>query len=196
MELTRDDYQQQLLQLLPEGPIWPRDPDTAIAQVLTALAESLVRVDKRAKDVLEERDPRTTRELLADWERNFGLPDECLDVAATADERRLRLHQKVAWQGGQSKAFFIGFLAALGYPGCTITEYRPFRATSKCNASLNQGGWRFGWRVTVPVVADVKIMNAKSSCNSPIRRWGDPGLACVLAKHKPAHTILSIAYGV
>jgi uncharacterized protein YmfQ (DUF2313 family) len=196
VDLTREDYQRLLLQLLPEGPVWPRDLDTVIAMVLGAVADSLVRVDRRAADVLGEIDPRQTRELLVDWERNFGLPDGCLSVAPSVDERRRRLHQKVAWQGGQSRAFFVGLLDALGYPGCTVTEYRPFRANSACNAALNQGGWRHAWRINVPAVADVKTMTCASSCNSALAAWGDPGLMCVLARHKPAHTVPNISYGV
>lgn len=195
MDLTREDYQRLLLQLLPEGPVWPRDLDTVIATVLGAVADSLLRVDRRAADVLDEIDPRQTRELLTDWERNFGLPDGCLSAAPASDERRRRLHQKVAWQGGQSRAFFIGLLDALGYPGCSIAEYRPFRANSSCNAALNQGGWRHAWRVNVPLDVDQKIMTCTSVCNAALAKWGDPGLMCVLAKHKPAHTALYISYG-
>ncbi|TCS37495.1 uncharacterized protein YmfQ (DUF2313 family) [Paucimonas lemoignei] len=196
MELTREDYQRLLLQLLPEGPIWPRDLDTVIAKVLGALSDSLVRVDRRAADVMGEIDPRQTRELLVDWERNFGLPDGCMSDTPTGDERRLRLHQKVAWQGGQSKAFFIGLLEALGYPGCTITEYRRMTVNSKCDAAINQGGWCYAWRVNVPLTVNVKVMTCNSSCDAPLARWGDPGLMCVLSQHKPAHTILYISYGV
>lgn len=196
MELTKEDYQRQLLQLLPEGPVWPRDLDTTIAKVLGAIAESLVRVDLRAAHIREELDPRSTQELLPDWERNFGLPDDCMSDSPTSDERRRRVHQKVAWQGGQSRNFFIGFLAALGYPDCTITEFLPFRANSNCNNAINQGGWCYAWRVNVPADADVKIMTCNSACDSPLASWGDPGLSCVLAVHKPAQTILYIAYGV
>jgi|GEM_PF-2742733 len=116
-------------------------------------------------------------------------------VDPTVAERRGRLLQKVAFQGGQSRQYFIDFLAALGYPGATITEYKPFKANSKCNAPLNQGGWRYAWRVNVPASAASKRFNAVSRCYEPLTTFGDPGLACLLAKYKPAHTILYIAYG-
>jgi uncharacterized protein YmfQ (DUF2313 family) len=99
-------------------------------------------------------------------------------------------------QGGQSAAFFIGLLEALGYSGCTVIEYTPMKANSKCNAALNQGGWRYAWRINVPQAADVKTMKVNGRCNEPLASWGDPGLMCLLAKYKPAHTILYISYGV
>lgn len=195
MELTKDDYQRQLLQLLPEGPMWPRDPDTFMAKVLGAAAEGFARVDASAAALVRESDPRDASQLLDDWERNAGLPDECLSPATNVAERRRRLHQKVVRQGGQSTAFFISLLASLGYPDCTITEFRPFRAGSKCNAGLNQGGWRYAWRVNVPAAANVKFLNVSGRVNEPLASWGDAGLACLLAKYKPAHTIVYISYG-
>lgn len=195
MALTAEQYQAQLLELLPPGPAWPRDLDSSLAKLLLAEADELARVDARADQLIEEADPRAASEMLADWERVAGLPDECMDLASTPEERRQRLHQKLVWQGGQTKAFFINLLEALGYPGCTITEFRPMRANSACNASLNQGGWRFGWRINIPTSVTVKTMNAVSPCNVPINRWGDSSLSCILARYRPAHTVLFISYG-
>lgn len=195
MALTSEQYQAQLLDLLPPGAIWPRDLDTDLADLLLAKADELARVDGRADQLIEEADPRTASELLSDWERVAGLPDQCMDLASTPEERRQRLHQKLVWQGGQSVAFFIELLEALGYPGCSITEFRPFRANSKCNASLNQGGWRYAWRINVPGSVTIRTMTVTSPCNSPIRRWGDSSLACILARYRPAHTVLYISYG-
>lgn len=195
MALTAEQYQSQLLDLLPPGAVWPRDLDTGLAKLLLAKADEFARVDGRADQLIEEADPRTTSEMLSDWERVVGLPDECMDLAPTPDERRQRLHQKLAWQGGQSVSFFINLLDVLGYAGCTISEFRPFRANSKCNAALNQGGWRYAWRINVPSSVTVRNMTATSPCNVPIRRWGDSSLACILARYRPAHTVLYISYG-
>jgi uncharacterized protein YmfQ (DUF2313 family) len=196
MALTAEDYQEQLLELLPPGPAWPRELDTVLAKLLLAEADELARADGRADQLLEEADPRTTSEMLADWERVVGLPDECMDLGPTPEERRQRLHQKLAWQGGQSAAFFLNLLEVLGYPGCTITEFPPMRANSRCDSALNQGGWRYAWRINVPSSVVIRNMTAISPCSAPIRRWGDSSLACILAGYRPAHTVLYISYGV
>lgn len=194
MGLEADDYVELGANLLPHGPAWSRDQGSFPMRLLGAWSQEFIRIEQRVDRLLEEADPRTTSEMLPDWERNFGLPDGCLDPAASPDERRRRLHQKVVWKGGQSKKFFIDMAAALGYPGATITEFRPFRANSKCNAALNQNGWRYAWRLNVPVNTTVRVMNAGSPCNSPLRKWGDAGLLCILSAYKPAHTILFVAY--
>ncbi|MFS8930939.1 YmfQ family protein [Cupriavidus taiwanensis] len=195
MDVTVTNYRQQLLRLLPEGPAWPQDEGDLAVRVLNALAQTYLVVHQSAEQLHGEADPRSTAALLDDWERNYGLPDECMEPEVPAADRRARLTQKVGWSGGQSRQFFIEFLAALGYPGCTITEYRPFRANSKCNASLNQGGWRYAWRVNVPTTVDVRTMKVTGRCSEPLASWGDPGLQCILAKHKPAQTALYISYG-
>ena len=196
MDVTVVNYRQQLVRLLPQGPAWPQEEGDLAVRLLEALAKSYLGVHVEADEMTDEADPRTASMLLSDWESTFGLPDPCLAPSASINDRRARLVQKVAWTGGQSRDFFIGLLAALGYPGCTITEFRPFRANSKCNAALNQGGWRFAWRVNVPLAVDVRAMKANGRCNEPLASWGDPGLRCLLARYQPAQTILYISYGV
>jgi uncharacterized protein YmfQ (DUF2313 family) len=83
-------------------------------------------VDARAADLLEiESDPRTTIELLPEWEYNFGLPDPCYTAPQTIDERHLALVMRMTMLGAQSRAFFIATAAQIGYT-ITITEYRTF----------------------------------------------------------------------
>lgn len=85
MALTAEQYQSQLLELLPLGAVWPRDLDTGLAKLLLAKADEFARVDGRADQLIEEADPRTTSEMLSDWERVVGLPDECMDLAPTPE---------------------------------------------------------------------------------------------------------------
>ncbi|CAG9172368.1 YmfQ family protein [Cupriavidus respiraculi] len=195
MALTEADYLDHLLGLLPRGPAWPRGRDAITVKQMDAVGTELARIDARVDDLLDEADPRTTTQLLGQWEALFGLPDPCLTPATSIADRRGRLLQRIVFQGGQSMAFFTGLLNAMGYAGVTVTEFRPFRANSKCNSALNQGGWRNAWRVNVPAEADVRRMKANSRCNEPLASWGDPGLYCLLAQYKPAHTILFIGYG-
>jgi uncharacterized protein YmfQ (DUF2313 family) len=195
MGLSAEDYLEMSQNLLPSGPAWPREQDAFVTRLLDAWAQEFARIEARVDALIEEADLRTAIELLADWERNYGLPDECYPESATIAERRGRLLQKVAFQGGQSRQFFIDFIGALGYQGAEVAEFRPFRANGKCNAALNQGGWRYAWRVSVPATSTEVRFKATSGANEPLTRFGDPGLACIFAKYKPTHTILYIGYG-
>lgn len=195
MAADADDYTLQLQQLEPKGPAWPEEGDSTSARVYPPVGNALALAHVSVQGLIDEADARTTQQLLVDWERVVGLPDECLDPPGSSAERRRRVVQRLTYQGGQSAAFFIAFLESLGYAGATVTEFRPMRCNSKCNAALNQGGWRFGWRVNVPVGTDVRVMTVRGRCNDPLATWGDPGLACLLAVHKPAHTRLFVGYG-
>lgn len=195
MGIGADGYLQQLLRLLPEGPVWPRDIDSVIAKILGIPATALGRVDSRAADLILDMDPRTTDEMLGDWELAYGLPDECTDATNDPDIRRRRLVQKVVWQGGQSAPFFIALVESLGYAGATIDQFQPFVANSECDDAINGGGWNYAWRVNVPANATINTMNATSPCNAALATWGDDALLCILSAYKPAHTILFVAYG-
>jgi uncharacterized protein YmfQ (DUF2313 family) len=121
-----DDYKQSFLSLLPQGYAWPRHAGALLVDVCWGLCEYWGFVDGRAADLLEiESDPRTTVELLPDWERNWGLPDPCYSAPQTIGQRQLALVMRMTMLGAQSREFFIGVAAMLGYT-ITITEYRVF----------------------------------------------------------------------
>jgi uncharacterized protein YmfQ (DUF2313 family) len=121
-----DDYGSAFLQLLPQGPAWPREPGSTLDLACRGLSKYWGEVDRRAADLLEqESDPRKTLELLPDWERNWGLPDPCYSEPLTIAERQLALVMRMTMQGAQSREFFIAVAAQIGYT-ITITEYRVF----------------------------------------------------------------------
>lgn len=188
-------YRDQLISLQPPGAAWTTEPDSTRWNMLTALAVEFARIDMRAAELREEADPRNTAELLPDWERVAGLPDPCAGQAQTLAERRQRLVSKLAARGGQSRAYFVGVAARLGYT-VTIEEFRPFTCTSACDDALNPAaiGWPFVWRVRAPAET-VRPFTAGSSCDEPINAWGNQILECVIGRLKPAHTTVFFAYG-
>jgi uncharacterized protein YmfQ (DUF2313 family) len=70
-------YLSQLLGLLPPGDALAREPGSRLERLLSVPAAELARVDGRVEALLLESDPAQTAEMLADWERALGLPDEC-----------------------------------------------------------------------------------------------------------------------
>src|SRR5215831_18041119 len=126
------DYAQAFLALLPTGPAWPRHAWSTLAQTVFGLADYWGFVDGRAADLLEiESDPRSTVELLPDWERNWGLPDPCYSAPQTISERQFALVQRMTLLGSQSRQFYIDFAKQLGYD-ITISEFRPFMVGIDC----------------------------------------------------------------
>ncbi|MCA1419500.1 putative phage tail protein [Bradyrhizobium sp. BRP23] len=123
---TGDDYAEQLAKLLPRGQAWPTFYESTLQTVVRGLAQVWGDFELRASLLLEqESDPRSTIELLPDWERNWGLPDPCYKSPQSIADRQRALVQRMTIEGAQSRAFFIDIAAQIGYT-ITITEYRPF----------------------------------------------------------------------
>jgi len=192
MALSTEDYLQQLQALLPQGPAWSREQDTVLTKLLTAFAEEFARVDLRTDNLLNEADPRTTNELLTDWERVAGLPDLCTGIPATIALRRELLVSKLTNVGGQSRQFFIDLAAKLGYT-ITITEFKRFRVNSRVNDPLNDADWTYVWRVNA-AQNTVRKFTVAGRVNEPLASWGNTALECVITRLKPAHTHVQFAY--
>jgi len=196
-----EDYAQAFARLLPTGEAWSRDPDGVLMQLVRGQAKIWgAVVDPRAADLLQvEADPRLTYELLSDWERAYGLPDPCVPVVQTLPERRQALVQKIAMQGGQSRAFFIGIAASLGY-AITIKEYVPFQfglsSFGGSHGRFNPPAMRFVWRVSVKAGRLTRFRFGASSFGRDsflsVRRAED--LECIFSRLKPAHTTLFFDY--
>jgi len=144
-----DDYAEAFAALLPKGQAWPRDADSVLMWVVRGLSQIWGLIETRASHLLEsESDPRTTIELLPDWERNWGLPDPCYDEPLTIGDRQIALVQRMTIEGAQSRAFFIGIAAQIGYV-ISISEYRPFMCgLDRCGDNRIYGdasGTQFDW---------------------------------------------------
>lgn len=81
-------YGSLISSLLPEGDAWPREPGMPLAKLTDWMAAEFARVDARVADLLREADPRQTAELIEEWEREVGLPDECSAGLSTLEARR------------------------------------------------------------------------------------------------------------
>ena len=209
----QDDYAYALAALLPQGIAWPRWPTTIIMRVVYGLAGIMGFCDSRAADLLErESDPRQTVELLPEWERAWGLPDPCYAEPLGIAERQRHLVLRMTLLGGQSRAFFIGVAAFLGYT-ITISEYRPWMVgLDRCGDSrmlLPDGSlseWphygigdpvmRFYWTVHVHAVRLVWFRAAagQAGIDPHLRIALATDLECVLNRWKPAHTMILFDY--
>lgn len=121
--MTPDAYALQLKQLLPRGAVWLLEASSFITKTLLGISGELSRVDGRGDDLVEETDPRTANETIADWEKMLSLPDDIVTVIpATLSARQQAVTQKYVSRGGQSNAYFVSLAALCGYT-VTVTNY-------------------------------------------------------------------------
>ena len=196
-------YQEQLQQLLPPGAAWSRAPDTALGRLLGAIADELARIDGRAFALIEEADPRTALELLPDWERVAGLPDECVPTSGGIRERQIAVARKISGIGGQSIAFFEELGAQLGI-AIEIEEFAPFTAGSRAGETCSDDAWRHVFRVRVlppsEAIANVYALRFAyfsagiSNAGDLLSSVNSDELECVISRSSPSHAITLFAY--
>lgn len=200
MKATDKEYYQQQQGLLPVGFAWSREPGGVVNRILAGLALVWARLHNRALALVEEADPMTARETLADWEENLGLPDSCTrNTATTQQERRAAVVEKYVTKGNQSVNRFYHMAEDLGY-SVGIQEHRPFVCgISRCGGSgdvLNGGhDVRFVWTVTPH---GPRLTRFRCGVSAPperlckITRAAD--LECRLRKSSYAHTLPVMNY--
>jgi hypothetical protein len=84
--VTAEGFARVLKALLPPSKAWKIGPDHVISRLFLAAGDEFARVQGRALDMVEEADPRTTEELLPEFEAVFLLSPD-----GTLEERRARV---------------------------------------------------------------------------------------------------------
>lgn len=192
MDINADGYLSQLQALLPRGMAWPRDAAATLTALLRAWADELARVDGRASSLLNESDPRTTFEMLEDWERLLGLPDACLGPTATIQERRAAVVGRLTALGGQNAAYYIAVAVALGYT-ITVDEFIVHTPTDDALFGLYGDDWAHVWRIN-SALDTIRDLNVEDDVEMPLAVWGNVLLECVMRRLKPAHTVVLFGY--
>jgi uncharacterized protein YmfQ (DUF2313 family) len=145
-------YVRQLKALLPPGVLYNVEPDSTLSKLFEGIADELTRINARGVDLINESDPRTATETLAEWEEVVGLPDELVTaIPATTAERRVAITQKYISRGGQNYGFFETLCAACGYPLVSISLYvsQVLRVGFRVRARVYGLNYAFTMHVTV-----------------------------------------------
>ena len=186
MVVTATDYLRSLQALLPQGLAWTREDDANLTLLLLAFADEFARVDARAMALVDEADPRTTFELLADWERVAGLPDSCVVVEQNIAQRRAALVARLTTVGGQTAAYLVALAAANGYT-ISISEYVLFDVTDTVDSLIISYPWQFAFSVQSALLGVFEFSVADSVADA-LATWSNTGIECIINRYKPAHT--------
>lgn len=200
MGLDTTAYARGLRALLPPGPAWQAGEGSVLFKLLLGFAEELARLDRRVNDLLNEMDPRTTSELLAEWERALGIPDLSVSYARDFNQRRATVYGAITAAGGQSEAFFIDLALRMGFV-ITISDYagQAFQVgKSRVGETLRNGPWAYTWQVNGASFDVISVFRAGSQAGDPLKEYGEefenePLEIAILAR-KPAHTHVIFSY--
>jgi uncharacterized protein YmfQ (DUF2313 family) len=184
----------ELLSLLPPGWVLPRDPDSILGKTLTPHAREIARFEVAAEAMLEEVDPRSAANLLADFERVLG-PDPCAsDTAMSLGDRRKTAHQRWTARGGVSIAWFKALAESLGVT-IEITEIRrSVVGRIRAGHRVVEHPEQFVWLVQLPGVRVVPFRAGASSAGDRLGAFVTSPLECVIRRFAPAHTVPVFSY--
>lgn len=207
-----EKYRDLLENVFPKGRLWTFKEQPVLRGLLESFAVELCRVDQRVLDALREADPRLTDELLEDWERMLGLPDECSPEVQTPEERRNQVVQKYTNVGGLSEEFYEFVAAQLGFPTTDVFNYVNFIVgrgtvgqplTNYFDETLEVGetigqplaiwGWRYVWGVEMPATS-VETLEVGEEIGVGLREFTNPVLECTYKKLKPAHSAVFFTF--
>lgn len=187
-----DKYKRLVAKLFPKGFVWDRidEPGTNLYKYTEGVSQEACRVELRGIDLIREVDPRTTLELLTDWETTVGLPDECSAEATTISARRQLVLQRLTSRGGLSAQDYIDIAAAFGIEAdIEIDSALPaYCGTAVCGDRMYDLDW---WFYFVVRSSDFLVNWARCGqavCGDRIRTFGNDPLECTIKKLKPAHT--------
>jgi uncharacterized protein YmfQ (DUF2313 family) len=143
-----------------------------------------------------EADPRSTYDLLEEFEQAYGLPDLCGELELTVAGRRLSVVAKLAELGGQTPFYFEQIAVALGYPDAQVVEYLPTTCEDPCVYALAGAGWRNAWSIASNSPTRVTYLDCEGPCTEPFENWSlIEVLQCVINRLKPAHTVCYFDFG-
>lgn len=192
-DFTNADFQLGMQNLLPTGPVWPRDADAQQTQIIGALTQTYVRNAARANNLLSDAFPVQPVELLPEWELSLGLPDPCAGVLPTIQQRQQQVAARFIAGGGQSIAYYINFAATLGYT-ISITQFTTSRFGQPFGLPFNGAAWAFAWQVDAPTFAVESFEFGRDAFGEPFASWGNTVLQCEIQRLAPAHTTVTFSY--
>lgn len=116
MTYTNDNRTKILSSYLTDGQatVAKNIPSKNLYKFIDAIAKNFVLYTNDLNEVLREMDPSTTEDLINRWEREYGIPDECLSVAFDIETRRQNVLIKIGMNGVVTVQDFVDLALRFG----------------------------------------------------------------------------------
>ena len=178
-ESAVEDIRDASLDLLPPGRAYNRDADGELGKLIEALSVEPARIFEDGELLHSESVPSdsTLGFLLAEWERVFGLPDECGSLGATEAARQAALLGLLRGRAGHAQSVYESVAAGMGYDEIEFRTFAPFTVgTSGAGDALTGDDWS----------------NVVQVCVLTGDQLADDQLVCALDDLRRAHGYLDI----
>jgi len=159
LEKTTGLYASVLRQLLPEG-VYDSAEQTYVADDVYAHAKVLAQADIDAHRLLQVLETIPV-DLLVDYEREYGLPMQCMVPGTQSVEERIDVLRWVRTNRNVLNRTYLEQLSTIfGVTLVDIIKYFPMQCTAPCNAPVNTEQLRYKvfLRFQYPMTADISCI--------------------------------------
>jgi uncharacterized protein YmfQ (DUF2313 family) len=167
--------------------------DSTLKKVLLGLASEWLNFRSSLNDVVSEYNPNNTTSLIEEWEAFVGIPDSCIAVASTLEQRRLNVLLKLSGINVSTAKQFKNIASILGYSievsngvdTSTFPLQLPFLLISKASAPFT---------IVITLPASLKPAGFPLTLPFKLTAAQPKILNCLFNKLKPANTQLFFRY--
>lgn len=166
---------------------------STLRKILQGLASEWLNFNASLDNVANEYNPNATTNLIEEWEAFVGIPDSCIAIASTLEQRRLNILLKLAGINATTAKQFKNIAAILGYSievsngvdTSTLPLTLPFLL-------MTEGAAPFTIVITLP--ASLQPQGFPLPLPFTLTQQQPQVLNCLFNKIKPANTQLFFRY--
>jgi len=167
--------------------------DSTLRKILIGLASEWLNFRSKINEVSNEYNPKTTTKLIEEWEEFVGIPDDCIPVASTIEQRRLNVLLKLAGINATTEKQFKNIASILGYNievsnGVSTSTFPltlPFLLISEASAPFT---------IVITLPSSIKPSGFPLTFPFTLTSQQPAILDCLFNKLKPANTQLFFRY--
>ena len=167
--------------------------DSTLRKILLGLASEWLNFRNKINEVVNEYNPQKTTALIQEWEEFVGIPDDCIPVASTIEQRRLNVLLKLAGINVTTEKQFKNVASILGYNievsnGVSTSTFPltlPFLLISEASAPFT---------IVITLSSSIKPSGFPLTFPFTLTSQQPAILDCLFNKLKPANTQLFFRY--
>lgn len=194
-ERTQEQQASILAQYLPNDKLHQakNKENSTLRKILLGLATEWLYFKSNLNEIVNDYNPNNTTYFIEDWEAFVGIPDSCISIASTLEQRRKNILLKLAGINATTEKQFKNIASILGYSievsngidTSTFPLTLPFLLISEAEAP-------FVIVITLP--ASIKPVGFPLTLPFTLTEGQPAILNCLFNKIKPANTKLYFRY--
>ena len=166
---------------------------SVLRKVLLGLADEWINFRNKLNESVINYNPEKTTLLIEEWERFVGIPDDCIEIASSLEQRRMNILLKLSGINVSTEKQFKNIAKILGYEievsngvdNSTFPLKLPFLLISEAAAPFT---------IVITLPASIKPIGFPLTLPFKLSEEQPDILKCLFDKLKPANTKVFFRY--